>query len=72
MCVCCPGDSGASASPLVGEIGPGVSAGPLVGGTGSWGIWLQGPEYPGFDVCPLLGGVRVQVVLRLVLAYWWV
>lgn len=72
MCVWCPEDSGASASPLLGETGPGVSPGPLVGGTVSWGIWLQGPECPQFAVCPLLGGVRVQVVLRLVMAYWWV
>lgn len=42
----------------MGEAGPGVSAGPLVGGDGSQGLWLQGPGGSGASESTLLCGDR--------------
>ena len=57
---------------LVGGLNLGTNAGPLVGGAGSWNLWLNGPGGPWSGVSLLEDRVRVQVVQGLVLAHWWV
>ena len=51
---------------------PGASACPLVDGTRSWGLWLQGSGGPRTGIGPLMGRAKSQRVLGLVPTDWWV
>ena len=52
------------------KLGPGASAGPLVGRGRSEGLGLQGPGGPGTGVGPLVDGAEAQGVLGLVPPQW--
>ena len=44
----------------LGPGGPGASTGSLMGGSSSWGLWLQGTGVPEAGVSLLIGGAGSQ------------